>query len=94
MRHRRRRVTILAVIAVLASTAGAVESQRRRGELATTELVLDADRRIELRFDQPSTEDAAYGAIQRPVEGKVVMLVESRPPKLETSVDLRFGDTW
>ena len=80
-----------------ASPTAAPEGQRRRArrgaEFDTTELQLDADRKIELRYDQTPTEDAAYAAIQSPVEGEVVPFIKSRPLKLKTPVDLRFGDT-
>jgi hypothetical protein len=75
----------------------APEGQRRRarrgGEFDTTELQVGADQKIELRYDQTPIEDAAYAAIQSPVEGEVVPFVKSRPLKLKTPVDLRFGDT-
>ena len=64
----------------------------RRPVPGTTVLALDADRKIELRFDQPTIDDPAYAAIQSPVDGKVVQFVKGRPLKLKTPVDLRFGD--
>jgi hypothetical protein len=75
--------------------AGGNEPQRRRSrraEFAITTLPLGDDRKIELRFDQPSVEDAAYRAIQSPNEGEVVPFIRNRPLKLKTPVDLRFGD--
>jgi hypothetical protein len=84
---------VLALALLLAATASDAWAQRRRGELATAELVLDAERKIELRYDQPTTGDAAFAAIERPADGQVVAFLESRPLKLRTPVDLRFGDT-
>ena len=80
-----------------AGDSGGAGTQRRgrsrRGSSDTTVLELSGDRRIELRFDQPTIEDAAYGAIQSPTDGEVVQFLKSRPLKLETPVDLRFGET-
>lgn len=80
-----------------AAEAGGAPDQRRarsrRGAFDTTELTLSGERSIELRFDQPTIEDPAYAAIQSPVEGEIVQFVRSRPLKLKTPVDLRFGDT-
>jgi Protein of unknown function (DUF2911) len=75
-----------------AADEGERRRSRRRAEFDTTELALGADRKIELRFDQPNTADAAYAAILAPVDGRVVAFVKNRPLKLETPVDLRFGD--
>src|SRR5262245_33260805 len=62
----------------------------RRAEFEVTTLALGDDRKIELRFDQPTVEDAAYRAVQSPNEGEVVPFIRNRPLKLKTAVDLRF----
>ena len=81
--------------AAAGDTAERSEGQRRRSrraEFETTTLTLGGDRTIEVRFDQPTTEDAAYRAIQSPIDGQVVAFIKNRPLKLKTPVDLRFGD--
>jgi hypothetical protein len=68
------------------------QRRSRRAEFEITTLALGDDRTVEVRFDQPTTADAAYRAIQSPIDGQVVAFIENRPLKLKTPVDLRFGD--
>jgi DUF2911 family protein len=91
------RATATPAAAATGGEAARPEGERRRArrgaEFETAELALDADRKIELRFDQVPTTDAAYAGIQSPIDGQVVPFIKSRPLKLKTPVDLRFGET-
>ncbi|HEX2465373.1 MAG TPA: hypothetical protein VHR17_12190, partial [Thermoanaerobaculia bacterium] len=67
--------------AAAGDTAERSEGQRRRSrraEFETTTLALGDEHTIEVRFDQPTTEDAAYRAIQSPIDGQVVAFIKNR----------------